>query len=186
MSVITAALPSRVDQLAEAAASVRAQQHPPIEHLVRFDYDRRGSAYTRNALLASVNGDYVAVLDDDDVLYPNHLALLVRAVEETDADIVYPFCDVEGRAGWNPSRTFDEVALRQGNYIPVTALIRTTLLDRVGGWPESAASPGGFEDWALWLKALDAGARFFCVPEVTWRYRLHSGSKTYLGERWAA
>lgn len=186
VSVITAALPSRVDQLAEACASVRAQTYPAIEHLIRFDYDRRGSAYTRNALLAAVNGDYVAVLDDDDILYRNHLRELVGRAEATDADVVYSYCEVEGRPGWNPSRPFDAAALRAGNYIPITALIRSTLLDDLGGWPESADSPGGFEDWALWLKALDAGARFECVPVVTWCYRLHSGSKTYLGEKAAA
>jgi len=28
------------------------------------------------------------------------------------------------------------------------------------------------EDHDLWVRALDAGARFRCIPEVTWTYRL--------------
>jgi glycosyltransferase involved in cell wall biosynthesis len=186
VSVITAALPSRIDKLAEACASVRAQRHPAYEHLIRFDYDREGSAASRNALAYAATGEYVAPLDDDDVLLPNHLELLALGAEESGADIVYPFCEVEGRPGWNPSRTFNADALRAGNYIPVTALIRSSLLRRLGGWRHSAECRLGFEDWDLWLRALDAGARFFCVPEVTWRYRLGPDSKTFVGEKAAA
>jgi glycosyltransferase involved in cell wall biosynthesis len=184
ISVITAALPSRLDRLCEACASVRAQTHPAAEHLVAIDYDRRGSAATRNALLRAATGEWVAVLDDDDLLMPRHLETLLAASQ--DADVVYSFCAVEGRPGWSPNRTFDAEALRQGNYIPVTALIRRSLLDELGGWKDSALCPYGFEDWQLWLDALTAGARFVCVPEVTWVYRLHEMSKTFVGERAAA
>jgi hypothetical protein len=28
--------------------------------------------------------------------------------------------------------------------------------------------------WDLWVRALDAGARFKCVPAVTWTYRMNA------------
>lgn len=175
ISVITASLPGRAAMLAECVASIAAQTRPPIEHLVGVDHARRGSAATRNALLSAVGGARVAVLDDDDVAYPHHLERLAMV----DADIVYSWCDVEGRPGWSPNEHFDADALRSRNYIPITTLIRVELLRDLGGWHEDAAH--GWEDWDFWLRALDAGVRFACVPEVTWRYRFHGRNKSING-----
>lgn len=182
ISVITASLPSRAAMLAECVASIAAQTRPPIEHLVGVDHARRGSAATRNILLSASSGTRVAVLDDDDVAYPHHLERLAMS----SADIVYSYCEVEGRSGWSPNEPFDAEALLTRNYIPATTLIRADLLRELGGWRASADSAHGWEDWDLWLRALAAGASFACVPETTWRYRFHGGNKTMRGEGAAA
>lgn len=182
ITVITASLPSRAGMLAECVSSVAAQTHPPIVHLVAVDVGRRGSSAVRNRLLAGVDTPWTAVLDDDDVALPGHLAAL-RSVE---ADVVYTLPTVEGRSGWQPVGPFDPDRLRRESYIPATALVRTALLRDLGGWRAVSVSPNGWEDWDLWLRALDAGARFAFVPEVTWRYRFHGGNKTFKGEGQAA
>ncbi len=171
ISVITASLPERPAMLAEAMASVAAQTLAPVEHLVGVDHARRGPAAVRNALLYAASGDRIAVLDDDDVLYPDHLARLAGS----DADIVYSWCEVEGR-GWSPNSPFDAARLRLENYIPATSLISHRLLDAIGGWHERDVCVHGWEDWDLYRRALDAGATFACVPLVTWRYRFHGGN----------
>lgn len=198
IAVITPSLPTRADKLADACASVSAQTLPASVHLVGVDHARKGSVAVRNELVAAAHGcEWVAFLDDDDVLYPNHLELLHGAATRENADIVYSWCDVTGRAGWNPSRHFDPQALRRGNYIPITCLVRRSTLAELGGfrpydqWPAElqtfdGGTFNGHEDWDLWLRALDAGARFHCVPEPTWRYQLHPGSKTAVGEGAAA
>lgn len=172
ISVITASLPARGAMLAECMASVAAQTHRPLEHLVGVDHAGVGPAALRTRLLAAAGGEWVAIVDDDDLLYPQHLERLLAA--SAAADIVYPFCEVDGR-DWSPNRAFDADALRAGNYIPITALIRTGLA-RSLGWREQAAH--GWEDWDFWLRALDVGARFVCLPEVTWRYRFHGGNRS--------
>lgn len=181
ISVITASLPSRSAMLAECAASVAAQTLPPVEHLISVDHARVGSSATRNRLVQAAGGTWIAIVDDDDVLFPNHLAALWE--ERDRADIVYSFCEVTGR-DWTPNRTFDANALRAGNYIPVTSLIKADVLRGLKGWASS--SEHGWEDWDLWLRALDAGFRFACVPEITWRYRFHGTNKTTVGEAAAA
>lgn len=178
ISVVTASIPSRTAMLAECVASVSAQTLPPLEHLIGIDHARWGSAAMRNTLLAGARGEWIAVLDDDDLLWGEHLAKL-RAV--SDADIVYSFCEVVGKE-WNPNSPFDENRLRSGNYIPATSLIRTELLRSLNGWRDSANCQDGLEDWDLWLRALDAGARFVCLPEITWTYRFHGGNKSVRGE----
>ena len=175
ISVITASLPTRSAMLAECVASVAAQTLSPWEHLIGVDHGRRGPSAIRNELLETAQGVWIAIVDDDDVLFPNHLERL-RSV---DADIVYSYCSVEGRA-WSPNREFDADALRAGNYIPATVLIDASFLRRLGGWREDTVY--GWEDWDLYLRALDAGGTFACVPEVTWRYRFHGGNRTNRGD----
>ena len=164
--------------LAEAIQSVAAQTTPPHRHLIEVDHRREGSSVLRNRMADNVwECDWLAFLDDDDLLYPEHLELLADAAKH--AEIVYSFCDVEGREGWNPSRPFDLAALRESNFIPVTVLVERRAFQAAGGFPLQAEH--GWEDWALWLRLLDIGCRFACVETPTWLYRLHAGSKTYAG-----
>jgi glycosyltransferase involved in cell wall biosynthesis len=180
VTVLTASIPSRSAMLAECVASVAAQTTLPAVHLVGIDVLRAGTSAVRNALLGAVRTPWVAVLDDDDVALPNHLAALLAASDQ--ADVVYSLPSIEGRSGWQPVADFDPDRLRRESYIPCTALVRTRLLDVLGGWRDSADCLNGWEDWDLWLRALNADARFVHVPEVTWRYRFHDGNKTHHGE----
>lgn len=181
VSVITAAIPPRLDSLNTAAESVRAQTFAADEHLVAVDYARRGTARVVTQLAHAARNEFVATLEDDDLWYPNHLATLVKAQRLTDADIVYSWCDVEGR-DWNPNHAvFDGDRLLRENFIPATALIRRSLIADLGGWRDGTAN--GWEDWDFWLRAHLAGASFHVEPVVTWRYRFHGGNKTFLGEK---
>lgn len=55
-----------------------------------------------------------------------------------------------------------------------TAMMRRTALERVGGWRER----GWAEDLDLWVRLLDAGARFAKRPEVLYAWRQHRASAT--------
>lgn len=172
VAVVTAAIPERFDLLRDALKSVAAQTLQPAEHIVVVDYDRRGTADALNRGLAAVTSEWVATLDDDDVLYPPHLEVLLGA--SRFADVVYSYCDCDFDIHVNAP--FNPAVLRVQNYIPTTALIRTEKLREVGGWPDERE-----QDWALWLRLLDAQARFVYVPRVTWRYRRHGGPQKALG-----
>ena len=177
IAVITPSLPHRTDFLADACQSVSDQELSPKVHLIGIDHAREGSSPIRNRLAKAADGcEWLAFLDDDDLLYPGHLQLLSAVGHLAQADLVYPYCDVQGRE-WNPSRPFDEAALRAGNYIPVTVLVRRQAFLDAGGFRDDVQH--GWEDWNLWLRLLDNGARFVNVPEATWLYRFHSSNKTY-------
>ena len=176
VTVVTASLPERTARLAEACASVAAQTVPPVAHLVGIDHARNGPERIRNALVAAAGSEWVAFLDDDDVLYPHHVERLLAA--SADIDVVYPYCDVAGRGGWSPNQGFDASALRQYNFIPVTALVRRSSFLAVGGFSEQTHP---VEDWHLWRRMLDDGARFRCVPERTWLYRFGADNATLIG-----
>ena len=72
-----------------------------------------------------VHTPYVAYLDDDDRLKPNHLELLEHELRRTHADLVFPWFDVVGGDDpfpANEGRPFDPDKPVQ---IPVTFLART-------------------------------------------------------------
>lgn len=172
VSVITCAIPERLDLLAEAMAAVRAQTYQPAAHLIGIDYARIGTARNLNRTAVPAASEFLAILADDDLLDPHHLERLMAASD--GADVVYSWCRTVGRGGWTPNEHFDPVRLRQYNYIPATALIRASAFWEVGGFPDEP-----LEDYGLWLRLLDWGARFVCVPEITWTYRFLGGNKTF-------
>ena len=175
--VVTASLPERHEYRAECIRAVEAQTVKPVAHVVMIDHERVGPAVVLNRMLAAAlacDADWIAQVADDDLLYPDHLQTLLEASAE--ADIVYSYCDVEGRDWFDPNAPFDAERLRQQNYIPATTLIRAELCRELGWRADSAH---GFEDWDFWLRALDAGARFVCVEQRTWLYRFHGANLSY-------
>jgi glycosyltransferase involved in cell wall biosynthesis len=165
---LTATLPKREHLLEQCQASVAAQT-VPAQHLVAVDEKREGPAAIRNRLARSTNAEWLIPLDDDDLIDPTFLEVLAPLCG--GADVVYPWCRVqdhmEGLPPWTPNRLFRAETLLRFNYIPVTALIRHSLWDKVGGMPERVQT----EDWLMWLACLAEGARFRCVPEILWTYR---------------
>lgn len=166
VTVITATVGDRPHLLREAMDSVAGQTYAPADHLVGVDFQRRGGHRVRNLLASAVTTEWLAILDDDDVMYDNHLEVLMA--QAANADVVYSWCHVEGDDNFNLyNRPYDPDLLRRSSIVSHNALIRTDLVLDLGGWPEER----GY-DWKLWVRALDAGARFVCVPEPTWLYRL--------------
>jgi glycosyltransferase involved in cell wall biosynthesis len=141
-----------------------------------MDESREGPSAIRNRLAESSDADWFLPLDDDDVLEPDCVELLLAASD--NADVVYPWCRVEdhddGLEPWAPNRLFRPEPLMNFNYIPVTALISSQLWRDVGGMPQEKHG----EDWIFWRRCVAEGARFRCVPEVLWVYRRSlSGSR---------
>lgn len=172
VSVITPAIPERIhDMLPSCVNSVAQQTSPPIAHLVGIDYNRIGAGAMCNILINNVKTKYIAFLADDDVFYANHLEVLCANVGESD--LVYSWCNVIGRGGWNPNAYFDAERLWIGNYIPSTVMMKTDVFLEMGGFDET---PFAAEDWDMWLKMLRANKVFKCVDQITWEYRFHGAN----------
>ncbi len=194
VTVLTATLGRRARLLDEAVASVRAQTAPPLEHIIVDDgsysvgpvdgarvlqVSHRGLGPARNAGLDIARGAAVALLDDDDLWRPDHLATVWEVMVSTGADVVYADCEEIGRRdGYAITvRDFDAALLERENFICVPAtLVRVSALQAVGGF-----GAGSLEDWDTWKRMARNGARFVHVPVVTVTYRFHTDNLTYGG-----
>lgn len=192
MTGVTVAIPAiapRIDRLGQALTSVRAQTRLPDAILVEFDHDRQGPAVVRNRLLAKVATEWVAWLDDDDVLYPNHLERLLATAEETGADMVFPWFDVQGGtdpfpqhfgAPWDPA---------DPHQTTITVLMRTETVRAAGGFEEPGDSVDGEghragEDFRLVCTMNTAGAKIVHLPERTWLWNHWGGNTSGRPDRW--
>jgi len=147
-----------------------------------------GLAGTRNAGLRAARGTLVAFLDDDDLVSPEHLELLVTARRESGARVVYgnawqvyeKKCDgVWTETGRNPfpSLPFSRERLLVRNLAPVhTMLCEHSLLDELGGFDESLEL---MEDWDLWLRASRL-ADFHRIEDYTCEYRWRGDNSVQL------
>jgi len=176
IAIITPTISSRSEVLEECKKSVKNQiVNVSFEHFIGIDKLKLGCGAVRNAIEDSLleEYDWLSFIDDDDLMLPGHLQTLVNACERRD--IIYS--DVE-TVGWEKSwtsRYFDLKDLQERNYIPVTVLIRRSVFKRAGGFRHVFA-----EDWDLWKRCAEFGARFQYVPKVTWLYRRIANSKSML------
>lgn len=203
---VTVAIPTiptrRKAMLTRAVASATAQILPPVALSIAVDTLHAGAAATRNRALAAVRTEWVAFLDDDDELLPEHIRDCLRHAETTGADLIYPWFHVIGGtdpllAPWdgqmvNPfGREFGpeqaEFTLTTNNFIPVTVLVRTELARAVGGYPLPGTDEWDLphaEDWGFHQRLLRAGATFAHLPQRTWKWFHHGANTSGRGDRW--
>jgi hypothetical protein len=176
--MLTLVMPTIVEReqlRGEALASIVDQDTPFQDVLVSIDERHDGVIPTINQLADRVETEFLFPFADDDLLLPHHVETLA-ARWDGRADIVYTWCTVKGgrvepdRWQVTPAEKGGIEGLRYDNWIPASAAIRTSLWRQLGGY--QATAERGHEDWDFWIRALDAGARFQCIPEVTWIYRL--------------
>jgi hypothetical protein len=189
VTVLIPTIPSRKMFLAGALKSVRDQTYQPVDVLVEEDVDREGPAAVRNRLLARAETDWVAFLDDDDWLLPHHLHTLVVAQQESGADLVWPWFQVEGGTDPFPAHRGRQWNPADPHQIPITVLARRDAILDVGGFrsiPEGPVDGDGNragEDFQLWLDMSAAGHQFRHTPEITWMWRHWRGNTSGLPSR---
>lgn len=195
LTVLVTTIPTRQDRLSVALASVNAQTLKPGTVLVQNDLYKEGAPANRDRGIEQVTTKYVALLDDDDYFYPDHLETLYNAALETDADIVYSWFDVEGGTDpfpqnfgkpWNPEEPVQTT---------VTVLAKTEAIRAAGGYTNQHNLPlrelGEFaqgntagEDFRMVFSANKQGAKIVHVPKRTWAYCHWSGNTSGMPDRW--
>jgi glycosyltransferase involved in cell wall biosynthesis len=160
---------------------------PPGCRLVRLD-SRGGPAAARDAGLAALRTDLVALCDADDEWLPGKLAAQVEALaRHPDAALCFGSLEVVDAAGRATGERWPEPSapgslgpaelaelLWEHNPVPTSSVVlRRAALEGVGGF---AAGPGVplASDWELWLRLAGAGRSFVWEPRARIRYRRHA------------
>jgi LmbE family N-acetylglucosaminyl deacetylase/glycosyltransferase involved in cell wall biosynthesis len=140
----------------------------------------QGRAAAANTGVAVAHGKYVNFLDDDDLLYPEHLEKLTLFLETTGEQVAYSDCE-KGEYHWagqgfvlNKEKTlfwgvdFDRDRLHCTNYLAnMSILFSKELWERIGRFDESVEV---FEDWDFWRRLADQTV-FHRLPGITAEYR---------------
>jgi GT2 family glycosyltransferase len=145
----------------------------------------RGLPATRNTGISSAAGEWIALLDSDDLWRPDHLAACLRTAAE-GADLVHGgsilFESGTGRRlgirAPTPAMLADfPVSLYCGRHViqPSSVLLRRSLWEHVGGFDPHFRY---VEDREMWLRCARAGARFAYSGEETCLYRKHGAALT--------
>ncbi|MBU3014063.1 glycosyltransferase [Poseidonibacter lekithochrous] len=130
-----------------------------------------------NAALKLANGEYIALMDNDDELTPNALYEVVKTINKTNADFIYSdedkleMDDSYSEPHFKPDFAPD-MFLSQ-NYISHLGVIRKSLIERVGGW---AVGLEGSQDYDLYLKVLEHTNNIVHIPKVLYHWRKVPGS----------
>ena len=141
-----------------------------------------GLGGARRQGIARLDTDLVALLDADDVLLPDHLALLTETQAEhgglvTSSGLRWVPGKSLGREGNAdrypvpaPDRQVEAILLQ--NFMFIASLFPRRQYEDVGGFRDF----GGCEDWDLWIRMLVAGLRVTGVAPPTALYRLRPDS----------
>lgn len=128
-----------------------------------------GLAYSSNEAMRASRGKYLLRLDADDRLVPGSVERMLKAAEDTGADLVYCAYQEVGPDGYTPLGDPKPNDERHAG----CALMRRSFLEEVRF--KSGLRLGDSKD--LWDRARET-ARVVVLPEVGWVYRKHEASLT--------
>lgn len=139
-----------------------------------------GQSIARNRGIAQAQGEFIALLDDDDLWPPDKLEWQLQAMAlhpETgviagpasvvDADLRYLY-----RSQFSPSLTFERFFSSNLIMSPGQTLIRASALQAAGGLNPDI---WGADDWDLWVR-LSKSSAIIMEDQNALIYRLHSGN----------
>jgi hypothetical protein len=146
--------------------------------------EHRGVAAARNLGLFHAKGDFVIVLDSDDAMLPRTIeALGAFAQARPDLDILcrnaYYVRDgmIVGlsRTEEEPRFPVDDqrIAILEGCFLPAHSAVRTSVLQRVGGYDVTVRAA---VDYEAWVRLVFAGARAGLLLEPLHVYTQREGS----------
>lgn len=148
------------------------------ERILYKEIENKGIAINTNEALEMATGDYIALLDNDDMLSPTALFKMVEKINDESPDCLYSDedkVDSEGNRHFCPhfKPDFDEVLLRTNNYICHFFMAKRELALSVGGF---SGDYDGAQDFDFILKCTEASGVVSHVGEVLYHWRTHSAS----------
>jgi glycosyltransferase involved in cell wall biosynthesis len=146
---------------------------------VQFNEKNYGISGNTNEALKLATGDFIALLDHDDLLAPNALFEMVKALNEhPEADFFYSDEDKfeeDLRDRYEPAfkPEFNWDFFRTNNYICHFTMLRASMLREVG---EVRSAYDGAQDFDLFLRCAEKSREIVHIPKVLYHWRCHASS----------
>lgn len=187
VTICIPSIPPRATLLVRAVASVMRQTRPVAGVAVAVDLQREGAWTNRNRTIDMVGTEWTGFLDDDDELYPHHVATLLDLAAEHDADLVWGWFDVSG--GHDPLTEFRGRVYTAADQftVPITYLVRTELLragvEAVGGFHADEIGAWDDQDKPL-FHYLATHGKVAVTERATWLWHHNQRNTSGLPARW--
>jgi len=131
-----------------------------------------------NSALELATGEFIALMDNDDIIYPHALAEIVTVLnKKKDTDLIYSDEDkltIEGervepffKPDWSPDLFLST------NYLCHLTVIRKNLIDEIGGFRKGFE---GSQDYDLFLRVTEKTKNIEHIPDILYSWRKIPGS----------
>ena len=150
---------------------------------IKYKYigENKGISGNTNEALKLATGDYIALLDHDDLLPFHSLFEIVKCINENpDAEFIYtdedkienidsPRYDPDFKPDYSPD------TLRSCNYITHFSIFKNVLMDKLGGFRSEC---DGAQDFDIILRATELAGqdKIKHIPNILYHWRTHEGS----------
>ncbi len=154
-----------------AAADKRITYH--------FSKTNQHIADASNTAIGLAKGEFLALLDHDDILWPNALYEVVKALNANKKlDFIYSdedkitsnrrdFQNPFFKPDWNPDFLYSV------NYITHFSVVRTSLAQKLGGFRKEY---NGAQDWDFFMRITNTTKQIHHIPTVLYSWRMSETS----------
>ena len=165
-----------VDAGQDTAVGQHVQARAKADPRIRYQKltENEGIARNTNHGFELATGDYIALLDHDDILHPCALWYTAQAIVEQGADFVYTDeATFEGKVEnvvlyhFKPDFMLDN--LRSNNYICHLTTFSKVLMEQAGGGER--AEYNGSQDYDLFLRLTEKAQKIAHIPHALYYWR---------------
>ena len=156
------------------------EEYKKKDKRIRVKYRKENGhiSKTTNDALEMAKGEFITLVDDDDLLTPNALYEVVKVLNENKKlDFIYSdedkldthgkYCDPHFKPDWSPD------TLLSLNYICHLTTIRKKLVEEVDGFTVGLE---GAQDHDLFLKVTEKTKNIYHIPKILYHWRMVEGS----------
>jgi glycosyltransferase involved in cell wall biosynthesis len=145
---------------------------------VKFEKINKGISSATNIALSLANGDFIALLDNDDELTIDALFEIAKLLNEhKEADFIYSDedkLDIDGKRCepfFKPDWSLE--LFRSYSYTCHLSVFRKSLVDMIGGFRDEFS---GAQDYDITLRAIERTKNIFHIPKILYHWRKIPGS----------
>ena len=153
---------------------------------IKYKYlgENKGIAGNTNEALKLASGEFIGLLDHDDLLPVFSLFEIVKCINENpDVEFIYTDEDKFEKKGgkrYDPyfKSDFAPDTLRANNYICHFSIFKKELMDKLGGFREEY---NGAQDYDIFLRMSEETKNIVHIPKILYHWRVHSLSTAKSG-----
>lgn len=145
----------------------------------KFLNENKGISENSNSALELATGDYIALLDHDDLLPAFSLFEIVKTINDNkEAEFIYTDEDKlleekENRIGPHFKPDYAPDTLMSYNYICHFSIFKKELMDKLGGFRKEF---DGSQDYDLIFRAVEQANQVIHIPKILYHWRMNADS----------